>query len=73
MHLHPKEGTPVSAGSYTDSRHPSPGDYSNERGYARWKIKSYIGYNDKGTTELYHYTYTNKDPQYLQATWWNFY
>lgn len=69
MHLHPKEGTPVSAGSYTDSRHPSLGDYSNERGYARWKIKSYIGYNDKGTTELYHYTYTNKDPQYLQATW----
>ncbi len=69
MHLHPKDGTAVSAGSFTDSRHPSPVDYTNERGYARWNIKSYIGYNDQGITELYRYTYTNKNSQYLQATW----
>ena len=69
-HLHPADGTQINAGSSTASRHPSRTDYRNVNGYAKYGISNYAAVDGpKGHTELYYYTYTNKDPQYMVATW----
>lgn len=69
-HLHPADGTQIGAISYASSRHPSPTDYMNVRGYAKYGISNYAAVNTpEGHAEVYHFTYTNKNPQYRISKW----